>query len=196
MRAIRLLRAALLCACCALPCLSGAQTTISGVKYDDALQLGGSRLQLNGAGTRYKGPFKVYTAGLYLPKKSGTAEEVIAQSGAKRITVTMLRDIDATEMGKMFTRGMEDNMDRAAVVKLIPGIMRMSQVFSDHKKLQTGETFAIDWIPGTGTVLVLRGQPQGEPFREPEFFNALLRIWIGAVPADWKLKDSLLGKPS
>jgi hypothetical protein len=121
---------------------------------------------------------------------------VLAVPGAKRIAVTMLRDIDASEMGKMFTRGMEDNMDRATVVKLIPGIMRMSQIFSDHKKLQAGETFAIDWIPGTGTVVMLRGVQQGEPFKEPEFFNALLRIWIGQVPADWKLKDSLLGKTS
>jgi hypothetical protein len=36
--------------------------------------------------------------------------------------------------------------------------------------------------------------PQGEPFKEPEFYDALLRIWLGPNPADWKLKDSLLGK--
>lgn len=196
MRVIRILRSAFLCACCAPPWVAAAQVTVSGVKYEEVQQVGGTRLQLNGAGTRYKGPFRVYTAGLYVTRKSGTAEEVLATPGAKRIAVTMLRDIDASEMGKMFTRGMEDNMERSAVVKLIPGIMRMSQIFSDHKKLQAGETFAIDWIPGTGTVVMLRGVPQGEPFKEPEFFNALLRIWIGQVPADWKLKDSLLGKTS
>lgn len=196
MRVIRILRAAFLGACLALPWAAGAQVTVSGVKYEEVQQVGGTRVLLNGAGTRYKGPFRVYTAGLYVTKKAGTAEELLATPGAKRIAVTMLRDIDAGEMGKMFTRGMEDNMERSAVVKLIPGIMRMSQIFSDHKKLLAGETFAIDWIPGTGTVLVLRGQVQGEPFKEPEFFNALLRIWIGQVPADWKLKEGLLGKAS
>ncbi|MGH8857241.1 MAG: chalcone isomerase family protein, partial [Polaromonas sp.] len=35
---------------------------------------------------------------------------------------------------------------------------------------------------------------QGEAFKEPEFFNALMRIWLGPQPADWKLKDVLLGK--
>jgi hypothetical protein len=30
--------------------------------------------------------------------------------------------------------------------------------------------------------------------KEPAFFNALLRIWLGPAPADWKLKDALLGK--
>jgi hypothetical protein len=194
MTVMHTLRAALLCSSLALPFLASAEVTVSGVKYEDTLQVGGSRLQLNGAGTRYKGPFRVYTAGLYLPKKGGTTEEVLAQPGAKRMTVVMLRDIDAGELGKLFIRGVEDNMERSAMSKLIPGLMRMSQLFSDHKKLQTGEQFTIDWIPGKGTVVSVRGVVQGEPFTEPEFFNALLRIWLGPVPADWKLKDSLLGK--
>ena len=193
MTASRLLGAAL-AACLLSPLAASADVTLHGVKYEDTATIGSSKLQLNGAGTRYKGPFKVYTAGLYVTRKGGTTEEVLGAPGAKRITVTMLRDIDAGEMGKMFTRGVEDNMDRASMAKLIPGIMRMSQIFSDHKKLQAGETFSLDWVPGVGTVVTLRGAPQGEPFKEPEFFNALLRIWLGPVPADWKLKESLLGK--
>ena len=85
-------------------------------------------------------------------------------------------------------------MDRNAMAKLIPGLMRMSQIFSDHKTLKSGEQFTLDWVPGTGTIVSVRGVPQGEPFKEQEFFNALMRIWLGPVPADWKLKDSLLGK--
>jgi hypothetical protein len=34
---------------------------------------------------------------------------------------------------------------------------------------------------------------QGEPFKEPEFYKALMSIWLGGVPADFKLKDQLLG---
>ena len=48
--------------------------------------------------------------------------------------------------------------------------------------------------PGTRVEWVKLEALQGEPFREPEFFQALLRIWLGPVPADWKLKDSLLGR--
>lgn len=180
----------------ALPLAVGAQVTVAGVKYDESTDLRGAKVQLNGAGVRYKGPFKVYAAGLYLGRKVGSTEEVLAQGGPKRMSVVMLRDIDASELGKLFVRGVEDNMDRQAMAKLIPGLMRMSQIFSDHKQLKTGEHFTIDWVPGTGTVVSVRGVPQGEPFKEPEFFNALMRIWLGPVPADWKLKDSLLGKPA
>ena len=191
----RSLQAALLATSFALPLAVTAQVTVSGVKYEETAQIAGARLHLNGAGTRYKGPFKVYTAGLYLGKKTSTTDEALALPGAKRVTVVMLRDIDASELGKLFVRGVEDNMDRAAMSRLIPGLMRMSQIFTDHKKLKEGENFTIDGVPGTGTTVYVRGVPQGEPFREPEFFNALLRIWIGPAPADWRLKESLLGKP-
>lgn len=196
MAATRLLRIALWSMACALPIAASAEVTLHGIKYEDSVTLAGSKLQLNGAGTRYKGPIKAYTAGIYLGKKAATLEELIDQPGPKRMTVVSLRDIDAAELGKMFIRGVEDNMNRAAMSKLIPGLMRMSQIFSQHKRLTAGEQFTIDWIPGTGTVVSVRGVPQGEPFKEPEFFNALMGIWLGPIPADWKLKDSLLGKPA
>lgn len=176
--------------------VSAATVDVSGVKLEDTLDLRGSKLVLNGAGVRYKAVFKVYAAGLYLGKKASTTEDVLAAAGPKRMTITMLRDIDSAELGKLFSRGMEDNMDKAAFSKLIPGVMRMSEVFSNHKKLLAGENFIVDWVPGTGTVLTVKGKIEGEPFKEPEFFNALLRIWLGPNPADWKLKDALLGKPA
>lgn len=188
------LRQVLLAAACLFPFAAAGQVTLHGVKYEENVTLGGGKLLLNGVGTRYKGPFKVYTAGLYVGKKSAATEDLLAQPGAKRMTVVMLRDIDAGELGKLFIRGVEDNMERSAMSKLIPGLMRMSQIFTEHKKLAAGDQFTLDWVPGTGTVVSVRGVPQGEPFREPEFFNALMRIWLGPVPADWKLKDSLLGK--
>ena len=170
--------------------------TVADVKYEPTQTLGDSTVQLNGAGVRYKAVFKVYTAGLYLEKKASTPQEVASQRGPKRLSITMLREIDSTELGKLFSRGMEDNMDRAAFSRIVPGVLRMSQIFSDHKKLQAGDQFRIDWIPGTGTVITVKGKVQGEPFKEPEFFNALLGIWLGNLPADFKLKDALLGKPA
>ena len=170
--------------------------TVADVKYEPTQTLGDSTVQLNGAGVRYKAVFKVYTAGLYLEKKASTPQEVASVRGPKRLSITMLREIDSTELGKLFSRGMEDNMDRAAFSRIVPGVLRMSQIFSDHKKLQAGDQFMIDWIPGTGTVITVKGKVQGEPFKEPEFFNALMGIWLGNLPADFKLKDALLGKPA
>ena len=183
-----------LCACLLASSAWCQAVTVADVKYEATSALGDTALQLNGAGVRYKAVFKVYTAGLYLEKKASTTQEVAAQRGPKRMSITMLREIDSTELGKLFSRGMEDNMDRAAFSKLIPGVIRMSQVFSNHKMLREGDTFTVDWVPGSGTVLTIKGKVEGEPFKELEFFNALMRIWLGKKPADWQLKEALLGQ--
>jgi len=178
----------------AAPLQATQPVVVGDVTFPSTVQVQNRTLTLNGAGLRYKTVFKVYAAGLYLEKKAATPAEVQAQKGPKHLTVTMLRDIDSSELGKLFARGMEDNMDRTAFSKLVPGVLCMSQIFSEHKMLKAGDTFAVDWLPGTGTVVIVKGQPQGEPFKEPEFFDALLGIWLGNQPADWKLKDALLGK--
>jgi hypothetical protein len=171
-----------------------AQVDVAGVKLEDRMDLRGTALQLNGAGVRYKAIFKVYTAGLYVGQKVGTPEEALAAPGPKRVAITMLRDIDANELGKLFTKGVEDNSPKSEMLNLIPGLLRMGQMFADQKQLKTGDTFTIDWLPGTGTLITVRGVPQPDPVKEPAFFNALLRIWLGPSPADWKLKDAMLGR--
>ena len=173
-----------------------APVDVGGIKIEDALDLQGSKLQLNGAGVRYKAIFKVYAAGLYVGKKVATPEELFAAPGSKRISITLLRDIDSNELGRAFTKGFEDNALKGEMSKLIPGLIKMGQIFSEQKKMLAGENFTIDWIPGTGTIITVKGKPQGEPFKEIEFYNALMRIWVGPHPADFKLKDALLGKPA
>lgn len=174
---------------------SAAPVVVSGVAYAPTAVLQGQPLVLQGAGTRYKAIFKVYTAGLYLEKPAASLPDIARLPGPKRLSVTMLRGIDAKELGQLFTRGMEDNMDKAAFSRLIPGVLRMSEVFSQHKRLQTGDSFVLDWLPGQGMVLNVKGEPQGEAFKEPEFFLALLGIWLGPQPADGQLKEALLRGP-
>ena len=62
-----------------------ATVDIAGVKVEDNATVGGTKLQLNGAGIRYKGPFKVYVAELYTTKKVTSWEELIAAPGPKRL---------------------------------------------------------------------------------------------------------------
>jgi len=176
--------------------LAQAQSTteVAGVKYESAVQIGNARLLLNGAGIRYKAIFKVYTAGLYLGAKAATTEAVLAAPGAKRMHIVMLRDIDANELGKLFTRGMQDNSPREEFSKSIAGTIRLSELFSAKKKLAAGESFSVDYVPGQGTMVLINGKASIEPIKEPEFFSALLRIWLGHAPADAQLKDALLGK--
>lgn len=167
---------------------------LAGVRFPASATVAGTPLPLNGAGIRYRFVIKVYAAGLYLTGKAATPEAVIAMPGPKRLHIVMLRDIDANELGRLFTRGMQDNSPKEEFSRSIAGTLRMAEIFSTQKKLSAGENFGVDWIPGTGTVVMINGKPQGEPIKEPEFFAGLMRIWLGPNAADRALKEALLGQ--
>ena len=190
----RLFVLAVTAASLALPLAAHADTEVGGVKFPSTMTLANVPLHLNGAGVRYKAVFKVYAAGLYLNTKASTPEAVLASNGPRRLHIVMLREIDANELGKLFTKGMEQNASREEFSKVIPGVIKMSDIFSQRKKLLPGEYFTIDYVPGTGSIISVLGKPASDPIKEPEFFNALMKIWLGKSPADAQLKDLLLGK--
>ncbi len=183
-------------AACALtlPLTGQADTVeVAGVKYDTAADVGGKKLVLNGAGIRYKVVIKVYTAGLYLTEKADNPETLLANPGPKRLHIVALRDIDGNDLGKLFTKGMEANAPREEFVKSINGVLKIAEHFAAKKELSKGESFTVDYVPGTGSQVLINGKLAGEPIKEPEFFTALMRIWLGKSPADDSLKEALLG---
>ena len=113
-----------------------APVEVGGIKIEDVQDVQGSKLPLNGAGVRFKAIFKVYAAGLYVGKKVATPEELLAAPGPKRMSITLLREIDSNELGKAFTKGFEDNAPKGEMSKLIPGLIRMGQIFSNFSLLK------------------------------------------------------------
>ncbi len=87
--------------------------------------LAGQTLVLNGSGTRHKAVFKVYNAHLYLPHKAQSYAQIAQMPGAKRLEIHMLRDIDANELGKLFTKGIEHNTPRQHLGQVLPSVVRM-----------------------------------------------------------------------
>lgn len=170
---------------------TAATVELSGVKVEDTATVGGTKLHLNGAGIRYKF-VKIYVGSLYTTTKVHTLEELIAAPGPKRLQMTFLREIAAGPFGKLLTRGVEDNVPKAQLSKMVPGLIRMSDIFTVNKSYAPGEVITLDWIPGTGLIITGKGKQQGEPFKEPEFFQGMMSIWFGPNPGDWKLKDAML----
>jgi Chalcone isomerase-like len=169
---------------------------VGGAKFEPTSELAGQKLVLNGAGVRYRAVFKVYAAGLYLKAKADETDAIQKMDGPKRVTLKLLRELDGKVLGKAFTDGMEKNLQPEERMRTINGIFKFGQIFADIKKAAPGTVINVDWVPGVGATVTLDGKPAGEPIKEAEFYNALLRIWIGEKPADDKLKAQLLGRPA
>lgn len=162
--------------------------------FEPSVELGGATLPLNGKGTRYRFAFKVYDMALYTQKKVGSAEELLALPGPKRLQFVALRELSGTDLGRLFLRGMADNATGDQMNRHTVASTRLIEVFSGRAKMLPGETFAMNFEPGKGTTFYIQGKAQGTAVGDDEFFRMVLKIWFGDSPADRLLRDALLDK--
>jgi Chalcone isomerase-like len=164
-----------------------------GVKLEPTVQLGGSALQLNGAGVRTRAIFKVYVGALYVPAKSDNPATLIAQKGPRRLQLVMLRNVDADSFAGPLNDGLKNNHSEAQLAALKTQIDAFNAVFKSVGEAKKGDVIGIEYLPDSGTRITVNGQPKGAPIPGEEFYAALLRIWLGDKPADADLKKGLLG---
>ena len=162
--------------------------------FDRNAQLQDTPLVLNGAGTRTRVMFQVYDMALYLPRKASTAEAALAMPGPKRLSFVALREIPGTDLGLAFSKGLQANSTREQVQRHTPSSTRLIEIFSGKSRLLPGERFAMDYVPGKGTQFFIQGQPQGAPVGDAEYFEMVLRIWLGPSAVEPLLRDALLGQ--
>ena len=189
----RILSAAVLGFACGL-CQAAPPVEVGGYRFEADADVGGTRLQLNGAGIRYKAIFKVYAAGLYTESRLSTPEAVYRDTGAKRMHVVMLREVDSGGFGKMLMQGMEANLPRDQLKHCIPGIVQLGEVFSAKKRMAAGETYTLEARPGSGTTVKVNGQPVAQT-KDTMLFTCLMYNYLGKSPVDDSLKPALLGQP-
>lgn len=167
---------------------------IQGVKMEDTATVAGKSLVLNGAGARIKAVFKVYVVGLYLTEKKSTPADVQAVGGPKRFKIVFLRDLTSDEFGQAFLTGINKNLEKDEKTKFVNQITKFGDLFTEFDSVKKGDTITGDFTPGVGTTIALNGKQLGSPLPDAGFYNAILRIWIGANPADNLLKPALLGE--
>ncbi len=169
--------------------------TFEGVQFDDRITLAGRELLLNGTGLRAAGWFKAYVAALYLPQRAGSAPEVLAQGGPKRVRLVLLVDAPAIELAKGFDKGVRRNSG-AEVEVLRARLARMFELMESVGRVRQGDTVDLDFDPARGTTLSLNGKARGAPIAGDDFYAAVLRSFVGEHPYHKKLKSGLLGTPA
>ncbi len=168
---------------------------VEGVKYDDQIKLGASDLVINGTGVRSKFG-KRYVAALYLSAKSGDANAILAAKGSKRIALTLLKDSDGKTFANAFLGAIDDNSSPAELAAIKDRLKSFEGIMHAMNDVAKGSVLQIDWIPETGTQISLNGKAAGKAIAGEDFYQALLKIWLGKEPVQKDLKQGLLGQPS
>ena len=178
------------------PALAGA-IEVNGTTFPDTVRLtaDGPELVLNGAGERTMMLFRIYAIGLYLPVRVKTMQDAIGIKGPKRIHMVMLRNgITSKQVHDHVIARMEDGSQPSEMAVMKVRIDELTRIIEAEKVINQGGTIILDFIPGQGTVIRVNGAARGNPLPGEDFYNALLRIWLGDKAKSAKLRDQLLGR--
>jgi hypothetical protein len=166
---------------------------IAGLDVPEQLTIGPDKviLTLNGAGVRSKFFIKVYVGALYLPEKSAEAARILTMPGPKRIAMHFLaKQVSAEKITSGWNQGFANNNPPGEFETLKDRLADFNSLFGDSGK---DDVIQLDWVPGSGTVVRLNDEVKGIIPGE-DFYRALLRVWLGAAPADKDLKQAMLGQ--
>jgi len=161
-------------------------------QFPDQIVLDGTDqpLQLNGIGMRTKLFFDIYIGALYTETSARTRDDVLQQKGPKRMLMHFVYDeVGVDKLIAGWKEGFEENQSEDRMAVLQERINAFNAMFSTVK---TGDEVLLDYVPGKGTIVTIKGESKGQIEGE-DFYAALLDIWLGDEPADDDLKQALLG---
>jgi Chalcone isomerase-like len=171
-----------------------ATVVVEGQRFAGQVRLAGSDLVLNGTGVRAVAWFKGYAAGLYVPQRAQSAEELLAEPGAKRLQLRMLQDVPPAEFVKALRKGMDRNTPDADRAQMLDRVERFAALIMSVGKVKKGDVVDLDLDPTRGMLFSLNGTLRGDAIPGADFYAALLRAFIGDKPYDDRLKAGLLGR--
>lgn len=165
--------------------------TLGGATLPDSYSADGQPLVLNGIGLRTLTIFRVkaYIAGLYLPRPSHDAQQILASPGPKVVMLKFLHSGSKEQIEKQFREGEAKNCgaggcaasDQADFEKLVAAA----------PPVEVGDTST--YIFTQKRVRVLANNRLIADFANPDLAYHLLAGFIGAHPPSDDLRDHMLG---
>ncbi|MBT9455083.1 MAG: chalcone isomerase family protein [Burkholderiaceae bacterium] len=168
-----------------------------GFDVPDSAIVGGVPLVLNGVGMRAVAVLKGYSAALYLSGKSQVVNEVLADTGPKRVQIRMLLQISvgAEEFVKAINKGVQRNCTEAERLAVADRVAQLNANLRRIGKVSRKDLINLDYLPDRGLVLSVNGRVSGEPLPGADLYGAVLKVFLGEQPVDKKLKAGMLGLP-
>ena len=163
--------------------------SLAGVTLPDTVQVGNTKLVLNGLGLRTEFMVKVYVAGLYLEQKSSDPSAIIKADAPYRIVMQFLHGASKSQMTDAFDKSFNDNTPDA-VKTMKPDIDRLLAALEPMK---VGDQMIFTYVPGTGTTFAINGKDK-LTIAGPGFRPVILSVWVGPKPPTANVKKGMLGK--
>ncbi len=151
-----------------------------------------AELKLNGASMRILyGVVDTYIGKLYLENPVSDEKALIDANEYKRMSFqVVMKRISGRRMAKAMYDALQINLSTEEASKLETRLQLMVDMFDSS--LKRGEGGYIEWVPGTGSRIVIKGAVKGI-IPGKDLNDAILNIWVGENPVGAQFKRQILG---
>jgi len=168
------------------PCFGAV--AIEGVAFEKTSRVGTNDLHLRGVGLlRYMYFIKAYVGALYM-RPQDDAGQALAMT-PRRLELQYFHAISAADFAEATTQKVKDNVSPETMASIQDRLKTFNALYRD---VQPGDRYALTYLPGSGTELLLNGQSLGR-IPGDDFAAAVFAIWLGPAPIDEDFRDTLLG---
>lgn len=132
-----------------------------------------------------------YIAAVYSERLSSNANELLDNGMPRSLQVRVVADnLSARRFRNQWMEGIAINNPGDTLSGQAENMVTFANLFKG--RLVAGDQLRVDFNPGNGTTSVSLNNTLLGEINDREFFNTLLRAWIGAVPPSTDFRDSLL----
>lgn len=174
------------------PLTASAEDTCAGVALPAKGEAFGAALVRNGMGVREATVLNVdvYVAGLYVPRKTRSLDEILKEETPKLVVLRFVRELTSEEMGNALTDALRKNLGS----EFAEAHKHLKRFIAKLPPLRKGTELKLAYRQGHGVQLVVDGKPLGTETND-HYANLVFRAWLGPQPPDKDLKEGLLGGP-
>ena len=184
----KLLKKLIFCTFLSISCFF--TTAINAAEIPENIEYQGTKLILNGHGTRVIFFMKVYEGSLYLDDKSSDANKIISGDEIMAIRIDVMSNmVTADAMKKALNEGLEKSTGNNTG-PISTEMKQLSSSFNDA--VSTGDFYEFIYLPETGTHVV-KNQKLVDVIPGLEFKKAFFGIFLSENPIQKNLKKAMLG---
>lgn len=151
-----------------------------------------AELKLNGASMRILyGVVDTYIGKLYVENPVTDAGALIEADEYKRMVFqVVMKRVSGRRIAKAMYDALQMNLSKEDAIELETRLQMLVSMFDSS--LKKGQESYLEWVPDKGSRIVLNGEVKGM-IPGKDFYDAILKIWIGDNPVGATFKRQVLG---
>jgi hypothetical protein len=163
---------------------------VNAAEAPNSMEYQGTKLMLNGQGTRVKFFMKVYDTSLYLGSQSSNAEEILSSNEAMAIRLDVTSTMVTTDAMK---DALNSGLVKSTGNNTGPLTAEINQLISSfNSDVSDSDFFEFIYMPDSG-INVLKNSTYIDTVPGIEFKKAFFGIWLSKNPIQKNLKKAMLG---